>query len=85
MGHYTEVYRGRTITVIRDDAYPVVKVRGGNSHLTVAQARRSVDHFIDRSCSGHPRGSASCSRDSLDELRRHGPYAGVPLPERPTR
>lgn len=56
---YTEEYRGRTIVVVRDDSHPIVMVKGGNSHLTVAQARRAVDHFRDRTCAAHD-GSHAC-------------------------
>lgn len=73
MNQYSEEYRGRTIRVLRDDAHPVVRVDGGNAYLTVAQARRSIDHFADRSCVAHGR----CSGDALSELRDHGVYAGV--------
>lgn len=71
---YSEVYRGRTIRVVRDDSYPVVTVDKGNAHLTVAQARRSIDHQRDRSCRNH---GGNCPTDAMSELREHGPYAGV--------
>jgi len=78
---YTEEYRGRTITVVRDDPWPVVTVHKGtyrgSQYLTVAQARRAVDHMLDRTCATHG-GERRCPASSLDELREHGPYAGVP-------
>ncbi|HEY7822654.1 MAG TPA: hypothetical protein VIG24_07480 [Acidimicrobiia bacterium] len=71
---YSEQYRGRSIEVVRDDDYPVVR-SGTLTFVTVAQARRSIDHFLDRSCARH----GSCTGDAMDELREFGPYAGTDL------
>lgn len=77
---YSETYRGHLIEVINDHPGQALVLQHYNTYgvrplpcVTVAQARRGIDHRLDRSCRAH----GVCSADSLPELRQHGVYAGV--------